>query len=362
MIKRLDYVDIFRGIALLIMVTIQIFDFLSVSSIYTTPPYYVEMIHSVTWFPPSLLFTFVSGMSVFLLLRKRMSGSQPRSKLKVLKEIFKRYGKYILISLPFTIIMWNIFIYLRWEEAIQGIGLTAIFTAGFILMFYKILKKMRLSSYLFLFSIIILFAFLQSQMYYIVDSTIVGEIGPRQPDLSSPFSVIWSVILNSLFRGWFSIFNLFPIMLGGVILINLIMQGIDSKKLVFYSALYFILTFVIHFLGLPINYYGRSFMLTHYAVSQSALICSIAFWFYNNFTDRITSSILNFLKQIGYAAFFLYVSHYLLILKVLEISGYKDLLPDLHAWILTIPLVGIMYILSKWYLKIRSKLPKVLQL
>ena len=66
--KRLVYVDMFRGIAIFIMISIQIFDFLSRSSIYTTPPYYVSEINSVTWVPPSLLFVYVSGMSLYLLL------------------------------------------------------------------------------------------------------------------------------------------------------------------------------------------------------------------------------------------------------------------------------------------------------
>ena len=132
--QRLEYVDIFRGIALLIMITIQIFNYLSVSSIYTTPPYYVGTINSVTWVPPSLLFTFVSGMSVFLLIRKKLDKND-RSRKQTFLEVFKRYGKYVLISLPFTIIMWNIGTYFGWEEAIQGIGLTAIITALFLIIF-----------------------------------------------------------------------------------------------------------------------------------------------------------------------------------------------------------------------------------
>ncbi len=344
---RLEYVDIFRGIPLLFMITIQIFDYLSVSDIYRTPPYYVSVINSVTWIPPSLLFTFVSGMSVFLLVSKRINVDN-LTHWETFFEVFKRYGKYVLISLPFTVIMWNIFVYLSWDEAIQGIGLCAIFTALFLLLFFKYFKNISKVGYFILIFFMILFAYLQS-------------ILPRIISHSGNFGVV-DILLNALFRGWFSIFNLFPIMLGGVLLISLIKKESKYTKLISISFIFLLISVLLHLFGYKINYYERSFTFTFFAIGQSALICSFVYIVYNKFKNKFVENILNFFKVFGVTAFFVYVTHYLLVLKVLEVTRLKDLLPDFYAWIITIPLVLLMYVLARIYIKLRFKLPSSIRL
>ncbi|HLC58926.1 MAG TPA: hypothetical protein VJH34_00180 [archaeon] len=363
--QRLEYVDIFRGIALLIMVTIQIFDFLSVSSIYTTPPYYVDTINSVTWVPPSLLFTFVSGMSVFLLVKKRLFVNK-LSGQRTFFEVFKRYGKYVLISLPFTTIMWNVGVYFGWNEAIQGIGLTAIFTAVFLIMFFKYFKKVNSTiGYTTLTFLIIIFSFLQSTVPKLLDNSTFASDFPRQPNLSylNIPSLFGSLVLNIFFRGWFSIANLFPMMLGGVILINLIHEDKSShKKLMVISVAPLLLSVLLHLLGYNIDYYGRSFSLTFFSIGESALICFVTLFLYKKSTKESLFRIWNIITTFGITAFFVYITHYLLILKMLEITALKDLLPDIYSWIITIPLVVSVYFLAKYYLKIKSNLPSFLRL
>jgi len=361
--QRLEYVDIFRGIALLIMVTIQIFDYLSVSSIYTTPPYYVETINSVTWVPPSLLFTFVSGMSVFLLVKKKIYANNTSPK-KAFLEVFKRYGKYVLISLPFTLIMWNIRTYFGWEEAIQGIGLTAIFTALFLIIFLKYVPKINSKlGYTSLIFLILAFGLLQSMIPKFIDNSFLGTIFPRYPSDVGFLSLIGGLIFNAFFRGWFSIANLFPMMIGGVILISLINESkISNKKLILMSAIPLFFSILLHLFGYNINYYGRSFALTPFAIGQSALICSITYTIYKNSTRKYLLRTWNFLKIFGATAFFVYIFHYLVILKVLEITSLKDLLPDLYSWIITIPLIVLVYFSARYYLRIKEKLPNFLRL
>lgn len=361
--QRLEYVDIFRGIALLIMVAIQIFDYLSVSNIYTTIPYYIATINSVTWVPPSLLFTFVSGMSVFLLVRKRLYVNNLSGKQTFL-EVFKRYGKYILISLLFTVIMWNIGVYFGWEEAIQGIGLTAIFTALFLIIFFKYIPKINSKiGYITLIFFILVFGFLQSTIPGLIDSSSLGATFPRQPAGVGFLSLCGGLIFNAFFRGWFSIANLFPIMLGGIILISLItVDKVSNKKLIILSLIPLIFSILLHLFGYSINYYGRSFALTIFAIGQSALICSIIYTLYKNSTKKYLLQFWNFLRTFGVTAFFVYIFHYLVILKVLEIIHLKDLLPDLYSWIITIPLIFLVYVSARYYLKMRRKLPRFLRL
>ena len=361
---RLEYIDVFRGIALLIMVFIQVFDRLSVSNIYTTPPYYVEFINSVTWVPPSLLFTFVSGMSVFL-LSKKLIETKRMEKFSAFRRVFTRYGKYVLISLPFTWFMWEIGRYWGWQEAIQGIGLTGIFTAFFLIFVsgLKIDKKKII-----MFSVLIItFAFLQSWLPTYLTSSGIGENYPYSPDVSmGAMSVIGSVLLNAFVRGWFSISNLFPMMLGGVIMLYLIQSKISNKKLLGITFVMLLIPFLLHFSGYAIDYYNRSFSFTFFAVGQSAFICALTYSLYTfkfkNKTKKFMSKVWEFLRVYGITAFFVYITHYLLIIKLLEITNLADLLPDVYAILLTIPFVFLIYFIAKRYEVKRNSLPYILRL
>jgi uncharacterized membrane protein len=333
--NRLGHIDIFRGIALLIMVSIQIFDYLSVSNIYRTPPYYVQAINSVTWVPPSLLFTFVSGMSVFLLMQKRKQSNF--SNKQIFLEVIKRYGKYLLLALPFTLLMWNLSIYLSWEEAVQGISMAAIFTTAFLLLFKNNPFVM----------LITIFA-----------SALLRQLLINSALFSYHSSAVVDFLLNMLFRGWFSILNLLPIMLGGILFFALLKKKSYGKMLTF-SISFLLFNAVLYLIGYPINYYEKSFAVTFFAIGESALICSLAFMLYNKSKKWF---IWDFLKTFGFTAFFTYMLHYLLILKMLDILKLKDLLPDTYAWIITIPLVLLVYVISKRYSKIREKLPSLWRL
>ncbi|MEA2004115.1 MAG: hypothetical protein U9O53_04095 [archaeon] len=335
--KRLAYIDMFRGLALLVMITIQIFDYLSVSSIYTTAPYYVKTINSVTWIPPSLLFSFVSGMSIYVLISKIKSKGNAR-KLTILKDIIRRYGIYVLISLPFTTFMWNIETYLGWNEVIQGIGLTAIFAAAVLL--FTPNTKMK---YINIAVIIIIFAFLQSYLFYNIDAAFPQY--PRNIGLEN-LSII-SLILNAFIRGWFSVVNILPIMLGGTLFIIMLKNEKNPKKIAIYSSIPLLISIIMHISGNPIDYYGRSSSLTFFAIGESAMMCSLIYYAY---TANIWNKTQNMLNVLGRTTIISYLGHYILILKVLELTHLKDIFPDIVAWIITIPLTIAVYYGAKMYL------------
>ncbi|MBU1204092.1 MAG: hypothetical protein KKG60_03440 [Nanoarchaeota archaeon] len=330
--KRLLYIDIFRGFSLLVMAWIHIFNALWVSNIYLTSPYYVKSINSITWIPPSILFTFVSGMSVFLLVKKRLFLKKP--KLGTVLEIIKRYGIYVLISLPLTTIMWGINTYLRWDEAIQGIGFTAIITAIFIVLFLekKYFKKAALI-------LIFLCAGLQHYLLHIFNIYRIN------------ISVL-NIILNIFFRGWFSVINLLPFMLGGILFFQFI-QKKHYKKLFLYGLSFAALSIIFHFYVIRINYYQRSLSLTFLGITESIILFSVLYAIYQKL--RKDSIVSRFLEVYGKSAFFVYVFHLLVIVKVLEITGLGSHLSAGYSWLITVPLLVLIYYPARMYLKKHKK-------
>lgn len=100
--ERVSYIDITRGFALFGMIFIHIIDILSKKSVYLDYPYYIPWIEMTTILPPSIIFIFISGISMYILTQKRL---QIKTGFKTFIEILKRYGKYIIISIPFCYFM-----------------------------------------------------------------------------------------------------------------------------------------------------------------------------------------------------------------------------------------------------------------
>jgi len=332
--KRLDYVDIFRGFALFVMVSIQIFSFLWIYDIYRDYPYYVKEIDSVTWIPPSLLFTFVSGMSVYLLVMKRKDSD--KSTWQIFREVVKRYGIYVLISLPFTWIMWNLNTYFAWDEAIQGIGLGAIFTAMIVLLFGKRIN--------WAFALVPIFAFFQHFLlrHYQFASTVPAD------SLTIP-----SFLLNVSYRGWFSLINMIPLMISGIIFFKMIQENRPKIQLLMFGIGNLAVAGLLHFTIVPIDYYFRSFSYMFFAVGESSLICIALYMIYLN-KNKIFEALLYPLKVFGKLSFFLYVGHYLLILKVLQITGLSDRLGEVASWMVTAVLMVFVFAVAKSYLEYKE--------
>lgn len=329
--KRIEYIDVFRGFALFVMVSLHIFTYLSVSDIYTQRPFYVPSINSPTWLPPPLLFTFVSGMSIFFLLKKR----QDQPKIKTFADAIKRYGKYVLISLPFTAIMFGLPVYFGWNEAIQGIGLTAVFAALFLL--------------------------LAGQDYLASLIAIFASAALRVLLMALPVTGIFAVDLleNAFFKGWFSVLNLFPLMIGGIMMLSLIRKKEPFSKLFAFGASFLVFSLLLHVLGMKINYYDHSFAFTFYAIGEAALIYAFMYLIYKKSENF---GFWRFFKVLGVTAFFVYITHFLFIVKVLQLLNVAETLPDSYSLALTVPIVLTIYLLAERYAKIKGKLPSFLRL
>jgi len=322
---RLEYVDIFRGVAILDMIFWHIFNALSVHSIYTDAPYYIK---ALNWpvFPPPLLFTFVAGMSVFLLISKL----QEKKIKNIAFGVTKRYGFYVLISLPFTWFMWNLSTYLGWREAIQGIGLTAIFLS------FILLAKPKNSHLLFM---TFGFAGLQAILYNLTAGL----------SLNLPLTVL----LNAFVRGWFSVLSILPFMLAGVLFFKLIKQG-KLKKPLALATMFILIGIVLHLVGVKIDYFERSFAYDIFAIGLASLITVSLFYIWKKIKLN-----WRFFTTLGKASFAIYIGHFLFIIKPTEFFKVADTMPDWLAFLFTVSLLAAIYICTELYLKYKPVLKKV---
>lgn len=324
---RLEYVDVFRGVAILDMIILQIFDVLSKYNIYTDPPFYYAPFNMAA-FPPPLLFTFVAGMSVFLLSEK-MRQAQEKG---IFFKILKRYGFYVLISIPFTWFVWNISTYFGWNEAVQGIGLTAIFLS------LILLAKPRNKHLL---AMIFGFSALQAVLFFYAKTI--------PSDYSSLLSAAETIAVNALVRGWFSVANLLPLMLGGVLFFKLIKSDKFKTALVL-SAVFLLAGILLHVAGLKIDYYARSFAFSLFGVGLAALTILAVFYIWKHVKLNWHPVVV-----LGQASFAVYIGHFLFIIKPLRVFGLADKLNGWLALAFTIGLVVMIYFVMNYYLKLKAR-------
>ena len=327
---RIKYVDGFRGFALLSMVFMHVYDALAKTSIYTDAPFFIKAINTPLFNPPAL-FTIVSGMSVYLAVTHLLKNN---TKSETAKKTAITYIKYIMLSLPFTIFMWGLPTYLEWNEAIQGIGLSALITA-------LIIIYLKPRNYELILSIILL----TLARGYILESQPLSNIFPYNTDLTNPLITLGSTVLNALYRGWFSVMNLVPLMLSGIIFYKATRKH-SVKKLLILSALLTIISIYLHFNGLSIDYYSKSINFTLYAIGSCGIIFSIIKWVYDKRE-------ISFLTKAGMHSLGIYISHHLLILKPIWIY-WRDTLPEINAFLIAIPLTWLAYMIVK-HVKITIK-------
>lgn len=346
-LKRLEWLDSFRGMALLYMVICHLFNYFSINSIYKTSPYYIHELNSATLFPPPYLFLFVSGMSVFLLRRKLLSiGLKPT---QIITGVIRRYGFYVLLSLPFTTIMFGFNTYFQWEEAIQGIGMAAIFT-----MIILLFVKPKLRYYL---PIIVLFYILLNLLLGISGGIGTFNEFPVDFDIEgySITQLIIGTLVNLLFGGWFSLLTLIPIMLGGIIFLKNFLDN-EYRKNTTLSLLFLLSAVVLHLIGFEIDYYNRSFSLIFLIIGECGLVCSVMYYLSEIKGMKFFSKPLS---VYGRFSLWIYVGHFLLIVKTFQIMGWADTLTDGVSWLLAIFFATLIYILGGIYMNgVRSWIPR----
>lgn len=128
--SRIESVDIMRGFAVLWMVLFQTLDFFSKDfQMYDHTWYY--FLDFVNWLP---IFMFVSGISVWLMVNKRLSSGFSRQ--KILFHSLKRYGSYIFLSLLLCLWCFSFQTFLDLNEILVAIGVYAFVTVCLLLVFF----------------------------------------------------------------------------------------------------------------------------------------------------------------------------------------------------------------------------------
>ena len=128
--ERIKSVDIIRGFAVLWMVLFQTTDFFS-KDFRLYGFIWNDYLDFLNWFP---IFIFVSGMSVWLMINKRLNSDH--SKWTVLIYGLKRYTFYIFLGLLLCLWCFNLEVFLSMNEILVAIGIYAIVTLCILLMVY----------------------------------------------------------------------------------------------------------------------------------------------------------------------------------------------------------------------------------
>jgi len=319
--KRILFVDVFRGIAVLQMIFWQIFDFFARADIYTGTPYKIAALNMPINGIGVGLFAFISGFCVYMSVKKR----EKMKKLEILKQIAKRYGLYILVSLILCIVVFEYTKFIGWREALQGIGLAALAT-GTILIFTRSvypIAALGLSIILFQGTI---------RQYLVMD------LG------------IFNIFLNATFMGWFSLANLLPIAIFGALcsyVYSRIKRNEFIKKIGLIGILIIGICIVLHIAGYKIDYYNRSlaYLLLYVGFPMLVLVVLMII------TKK--NMIFNVLDTFGKTALFAYLLHFIIILKPLEIFGISYSFPTAISYAFSLASIVVIYYLSKAWIKTR---------
>ena len=118
-----------RGFAVLWMVSFQILDFFVDYQMYSHTVYC--LLDFANWLP---IFMFVSGMSVWLMVNKRLSLGFSRS--KIFSHGLKRYVFYIFIGLMVCLWCFSFQTFLDFNEILVAIGVYALVTLCLLLVFF----------------------------------------------------------------------------------------------------------------------------------------------------------------------------------------------------------------------------------
>ena len=320
--KRIDTVDVFRGIALLQMIFWQILDFFSRANIYTDAPYYFQPFNMPINGIGVGFFAFVVGVGIYLSTTKR-------NKIEALKHGFKKYFGYILISLVFTTFVFGFPIFFGWEEVIQGIGLSGLI--GFVLfLFVRSKKVLGVLAIIF----ILFQPFILNLSYQYPQEGIVG------------------FLVNMSSRGYFSILNILPLILIGIIIGEYFVKKKPFKLLLILGAVLIFFSLVSHLIGFQINYYNRSTMYSVFYLGISILLLGLLGTILRKKENFI---LFRPLKTLGRGAFLGYLIHFLIIYKASVVFGFNSVFDFYPSLVFSIISVVIIYFIIKFWLHLKEK-------
>ncbi|MBI2522834.1 hypothetical protein HYW19_00420 [Candidatus Woesearchaeota archaeon] len=336
--ERIDSIDIFRGFAILQMIFWQIFDFFAKVDIYKDVPYYIPIFNMPIHGTGVAFFAFISGTSAYIALSRKLNKNA--GKKDVIWHLIKRYGGYILLSLFFTTFVFGFKTFYIWNEAIQGIGLATLVAALVILLFRSKFVLAALSL-----AIILAQPFLRQ----FIENRLAIQNFPENLISFDIFSNAVSIFLNSAFRGFFSLSNLLPIALFGIVLSHFLLE-LNKKRVIKVSlALGIIFTLISIFLHFSINqidYYNRSSSYQLFYIGLSFLLFGLIGFLLKKFKRN---SIFDVLILFGKASIVAYLVHYIFIYKLLSILNYESVLDSLISYFLAvISIIAVYHICRIW--------------
>ncbi|MBD3260088.1 MAG: hypothetical protein GF334_00120 [Candidatus Altiarchaeales archaeon] len=327
--RRLFYVDVIRGFALVYMVLCHLFTYFSLQSVYFSKPYFIPELNIPTLLPPPYIFFVVAGMSVYLLVQKRVGGGVQCWGLFF--QVLRRYGVYVLVSLPFTWFMFGFNTYYVWGEAIAGIGLAAVFVGG-------LLSLRDWDGRLLLVFGVVFFGF-KGVFYHFL-----GSLAPYEVVSTDLRVFILGLLVNMGFRGWFSLATSVPMLLAGVAYVKWFIQG-DEGRVLFFSVFCLFIALGLHLAGFEINYYDRSPSTVFFIYAESGLLC---FFLHGLSQKPFFKEKLEGLKVFGFYSLFIYLGHFLFIVKPLEVSGYINSFSPFYGWVFSVSSVFLIYLLAEY--------------
>jgi len=335
---RIDSIDLFRGIAVLQMIFWQIFDFFAKTDIYTQAPYYLPFFNMPINGIGVGLFAFISGTGVYISVRKRLN--KKVKKTKIISHATKRYGGYILLSLLFTTFVFGFKTFYTWNEAIQGIGLAALIVALIILLFRS---KWILAS------LSLIMIFIQPILRQIIENNFINQNFPLNPTSFSLLLNPISLIFNSTLRGFFSLSNLLPITLFGVILSFFILQKKQLiKNTLITGSIITLASFILHFSFNKIDYYNRSPSYILFYIGFSFLLFGLIEYSLTKFQKN---KVINMFILFGKTAIVAYLFHFIFIYKTLEILKIESSFSSPISYLFTILSIIVIYYICKFWLK-----------
>lgn len=334
--KRLPYVDVFRGVAILIMIFFHFIHTLAPVNVYADFPYFLESLGIFSFPAPPFLFLFVAGMSSYLLVTKRRNEGYSRK--ETAKNVVRKYGRYVLISLPFAWIVFGLETWLAWEEALQGIGLSIIILA----LLYQFVDLDIYTGAVTMF----ISAVLQSQR-----TLIFNKLTAILPVIHNELIVGAGMLLwNAFFGGYFAVTNLLPFAIGGLLMIKLLYERETPRIALFLGAGFTVFSFLLTVAGYSLQFYARDVPLGFYGAGTAMMIYYAVYWIWEQHPD---AAVFEVLSTIGKLAFLIYVWSWIAVIKVAEVVGLTGTIPHLQAYIFSFFITGGVVVSALQYARFR---------
>lgn len=321
--ERLQYVDVFRGIAILVMIFFHFVHVLSPVNVYTDFPYYLESWGIFSFPPPPFLFLFVAGMSAYLLVTRRKE--QGKSVPEIVQIVVVKYGRYVAISLPFTVLVFGLGTWLAWDEALQGIGLTII-----VLSFLYLLVPFNWVTGLGVMTVV---AVLQAERTRLFEA-ITGILPVTTNNIVNGAGML---LWNAVVGGYFSVTNLLPFAIGGLFTIRFLHRQEQPRRVLAMGSTLTAVSLLLAMAGFSLRFYVRDLPLGFFGAGASMLVYYGVYLAWERYRD---TTVFDMLASFGRMAFLVYIWSWILVIKGTQVAGLAGGLTHGQAYLASTVITG----------------------